>query len=153
MEGITIQIYIDADACPVKQEVYRVARRYHVPVTLVANTFMRIPSEPGFSLKIVKDNPDEADNHIVESVQKNDMVITADIPLADRCIKAHARVLTPTGKEFTEENIGGALAMRDLMSELRSNGVVTGGPAPFSQRDRSRFLQQLDRILVALTKT
>lgn len=147
-----MDIYIDADACPVKQEVYRVAERYDIAVTLVANSHMRIPFNPRLTLEVVGDGLDEADNRIAEKVKKHDIVITADIPLADRCVKAGARVLTPTGKVFTEDNVGAALAMRDLMTDLRDAGTVTGGPPPFSKRDRSRFLQQLDRIIVAVQR-
>jgi hypothetical protein len=147
---MALHIYIDADACPVKQEVYRVAQRHTLSVTLVANAPMRTPFHSWLQLTVVGDGLDEADNWIAERVQPSDIVITADIPLADRCVKGGARVLTPTGKEFTEDNIGGALAMRNLMTDLRGAGVITGGPPPFGKRDRSRFMQELDRIIVAL---
>jgi len=147
---MSLHIYIDADACPVKQEVYRVAERYNLQVTLVANARMRIPYNPNISLKVVGDNINEADDWIASNVQLNDIVITADIPLADRCIKAGAKVLGPTGKIFTENNIGASLAMRDLMTGLRSAGTITGGPPPQTQRDRSRFLQQVDQIIQAI---
>lgn len=140
-------IYIDADACPVKNETYRVAERNNIPVTLVANSWMRTPHSSTIVLKIVGDEPDAADNWIAETVQSDDIVITTDIPLADRCIKAGAAVLTPSGKEYTEDSIGGALAMRNLRSELREAGVLSGGPPPFSRRDRSRFLQKLEEII------
>ena len=149
---MALHLYIDADACPVKQEIYRVAERHRLSVTLVANSPMRIPYHSWLELTVVGNNPDEADNWIAERVQPSDIVITADIPLADRCVKAGARVLSPAGKEFTEDNIGGALAMRNLMTDLRSAGTLTGGPLPFGSRDRSRFLQQLDRIIVALQR-
>lgn len=140
-------ILVDADGCPVKQEVYRVARRYGVPVTLVANTWMRVPEEDGVELVVVKGDFDAADDWIVERVSEGDIVITGDIPLADRCLKLGARVLGLRGREFTEDSIGGAKASRELLSELRDLGLQTGGPTPFDKRDRSRFLQKLDAIL------
>jgi len=149
---VPLHLYIDADACPVKQEVYKVAERYGLNVTLVANSRMRIPYDPRIKLQVVDDNPDEADNWIAERVGENDIVITADIPLADRCIKQGAKVLGPTGKPFTEDNIGSILAMRDLMTDLRGEGMVSGGPPPLAQRDRSRFLQQLDQVIQAIKR-
>lgn len=139
-----LHIYIDADACPVKQEVYRVAKRYRLDVTLVANSWMRVPNEQGISLEVVGGGFDEADNWIVENLQAHDIVITADIPLASRCLKKDAAVIGPTGRPFTEDNIGLAVATRDLLSDLRGAGEITGGPPPLEKRDRSRFLQQLD---------
>jgi uncharacterized protein YaiI (UPF0178 family) len=145
---MALHVYIDADACPVKQEVYRVAERYKLSVTLVANSHMRIPYYPWLKLIVVGDDLDEVDNWIAERVGQSDIVITADIPLADRCVKAGARVLSPAGKEFTEDNIGGALAIRNLMADLRDAGTLpVGGPPPFSRRDHSRFLQRLDRVI------
>ena len=145
-------IYIDADACPVKNEVYRVAERYKIPVIVVANSWMRTPNATSVTLKIVGDEPDAADNWIAEAVNADSIVITSDIPLADRCIKAHASVLTPVGKQFTEDSIGGALAMRNLRSDLREAGILSGGPPPFSRRDRSCFLQKLDGIIQTLQR-
>jgi uncharacterized protein YaiI (UPF0178 family) len=142
-----LHIYIDADACPVKQEVYRVAERYHLDVTLVANSWMRISSYPWLKLVVVNDKFDAADDWIVAHAQKDDIVITADILLADRCIKNKSLVLGTTGREFTEENIGGAMATRELMAELRESGTIRGGQAPFSQKDRSRVLQVLDQMI------
>jgi uncharacterized protein YaiI (UPF0178 family) len=142
-----LHIYIDADACPVKQEVYRVAKRCHLGVTLVAGSRMRLPEESGVTLKIVEQGLDAADDWIVERVEPNDIVITADIPLAARCLKKGAYVLGSTGRPFTMENIGTALATRDLLSELRLVGEITGGPPPFAKRDRSRFLQALDKAI------
>ncbi|RJR30768.1 MAG: YaiI/YqxD family protein [Desulfobacteraceae bacterium] len=142
-----LHIYVDADACPVKQEVYRVARRYHLSVTLVSGTRMRPPDEPGVVLKIVDQGMDAADNWIVEHVETDDIVVTADIPLAARCIRKEAYVLGPTGRPFTPEGIGTALATRDLLTELRLVGEITGGPPPFNKRDRSRFLQALDKAI------
>ena len=147
-----LHIFIDADACPVKSEVYRVAGRYRLDVTLVANTWMRIPNKPGIALQVVKDGIDAADDWIVEHVEPLDIVITADIPLASRCLKEGARVIGPTGKPFTENNIGQAVATRDLLSELRSVGKVTGGPPQLDKRDRSRFLQQLDEVIQSILR-
>jgi uncharacterized protein YaiI (UPF0178 family) len=140
-------IYIDADACPVKQEVFRVAERYKLAVTLVANSWMRIPESVSLNLVVVNDSLDAADDWIVEHVIENDIVITADIPLAARCIKKGSLVLGTTGKPFTDDNIGQALATRELLSELREAGTITGGPAQFQPKDRSRFLQQLDLMI------
>ena len=142
-----LHIYIDADACPVKDEVYKVARRCDLVVTLVANSWMRIPGDPRIALVVVDDAFDAADDWIVERAETNDIVITADIPLADRCLKNGAHVIGPKGKIFTEENIGGAVATRDLLEELRSAGETTGGPPPLTQKDRSQFLQKLDQII------
>jgi len=147
-----LHIFVDADACPVKQEVYRVANRYRLDVTLVANAWMRIPNKPGLTLEVVADRFDAADNWIVERVQPHDIVITADIPLASRCLKKGAQVMGPTGKPFTDDNIGGAVAIRDLLSDLRSAGEITGGPAPLKKRDRSRFLQQLDNVIQSIRR-
>jgi len=142
-----LDIYVDADACPVKEEVYRVARRYDLNVTLVANAWMRIPNEDWLSLEVVEEGFDVADDWIVDHVKSKDIVITADIPLANRCLKKGASVIGNTGKPFTEENIGQVLATRDLLSELRSGGEITGGPKPMMKRDRSRFLQELDEVI------
>ena len=142
-----LHIYVDADACPVKQEVYRVAKRYQLEVTLVANSWMRVPDERWIALEVVGDRFDEADDWIVEHVQADDIVVTADIPLASRCLKEGASVIGSTGKPFTEDNIGSALATRELLSELRGAGEITGGPPPLQKRDRSRFLQQLDEVI------
>ncbi len=147
-----LHIFIDADACPVKQEVYRVASRYRLDVTLVANSWMRIPNEQWLSLEVVEDGFDAADDWIVEQVQHHDIVVTADIPLANRCLKAGARVIGTTGNPFTEDNIGNAVATRDLLSELRSAGEITGGPPPLKKRDRSRFLQQLDEVIQSIRR-
>jgi len=147
-----LHIYIDADACPVKQEVYRVAKRYGLDVTLVANSWMRVPDERWLRLEVVGEGFDAADDWIVEQVQADDIVITADIPLASRCVKAGASVIGTTGKPFTENNIGSALATRDLLSELRGAGEITGGPAPLQKRDRSRFLQTLDEVIQSIRR-
>ena len=129
-------IFVDADACPVKQEVYRVAGRYRLNVTLTANSWMRVPDERWIKLVVVGDGFDAADNWIVEQVKPDDIVVTADIPLADRCLKKGAYVIAPNGKQFTEDMIGMAMATRELLSELRSAGEITGGPPPMNKRDR-----------------
>lgn len=148
-----LHIFVDADACPVKQEVYRVASRFRLEVTLVANSWMRVPDERWIALEVVKDGFDAADDWIVEHVQPDDIVITADIPLAGRCIKKGARVISPTGKPFTEDNIGMAVATRDLMSELRNAGEITGGPPPLTKRDRARFLEQLNNVIQSILRS
>ncbi len=145
-----LHIFIDADACPVKHEVYRVAGRYRLEVTLVSNSWMRIPNEQRITLEVVADGFDAADDWIVKHVEPDDIVITADIPLASRCLKEGSRVLGPTGKPFTEDNIGQAVAIRDLLSDLRSSGEITGGPPPLKKSDRSYFLQQLDQVIQSI---
>jgi uncharacterized protein len=148
-----LHIFVDADACPVKQEVYRVAGRFRLEVTLVANSRMRVPDERWIALEVVKDGFDAADDWIVEHVKTDDIVVTADVPLASRCIKKGARVIGPTGKPFTEDNIGMAVASRDLMSELRSAGEITGGPPPLTNRDRARFLEKLDNMIQSIRRS
>jgi hypothetical protein len=147
-----VHIYVDADACPVKQEVYRVARRYGLRVTIVANSWMRIPDERGLALEVVGDGFDAADDWIVEHVGPADVVVTADVPLASRCLKAGARVIGPTGRPFTDDNIGQAVATRDLLAGIRGAGEMTGGPPPITRRDRSRFLQQLDEAIQSIRR-
>jgi len=149
-ELFLLHIFIDADACPVKHEVYRVAGRYGLHVTLVANSWMRVPNEPWIALEVVADGLDAADDWIVEHVQPQDIVVTADVPLAGRSVKAGARVIGPTGKLFTEDNIGQAVATRDLLAELRSMGEITGGPPPLKKRDKSIFLQRLDDVIQSI---
>jgi uncharacterized protein YaiI (UPF0178 family) len=149
---MALHIYIDADACPVKPEAYRVAQRYGLRVTLVAGGWMWIPSEPNLSLEVVDQGFDAADDWIAAHAERNDIVITADIPLAARCLERGATVLGPTGRAFTESNIGDALATRALLSEMRSAGMDSGGPAPFDPRDRSRFLQTLDQAIQAIRR-
>jgi uncharacterized protein YaiI (UPF0178 family) len=139
-------LFIDADACPVKEEVYKVARRTGCPVKVVANSFIRTP--PDVELTVVDAGPDVADDWIAERVQPRDIVITNDIPLAARALKAGGAALAPTGKPFTEASIGSALAARELMEHLRSFGEITGGPKPFSAQDRSRFLSALDAMVM-----
>jgi uncharacterized protein YaiI (UPF0178 family) len=142
-----LHIFVDADACPVKPEVYRVAHRYKLSVTLVAAARMRIPEGVNIALKVVGQGIDAADDWIVEHLEPSDIVITADIPLAARCVGRGAYVLGHTGKPFSEDNIGDALATRNLLSELRELGEITGGPPPFHKRDRSHFLQSLDKAV------
>jgi hypothetical protein len=147
-----LRIFVDADACPVKDEVYRVAKRYGLAVTLVANSWMRVPKDESILLEVVPGGFDAADDWIAEHAGQDDIVITADIPLAARCLAKGARVLGSTGRPFTEDNIGSALATRDLLSGLRDLGEIGGGPPPFCKKDRSQFLQVLDRMIQALRK-
>jgi len=147
-----LHIIVDADACPVKKEIYRVADRYQLNVTLVANTWMRVPNEHRITLEVVGDRFDAADDWIAEHVQAHDIVVTADIPLASRCLEKGARVLGPTGKPFTEDNIGSAVATRELLAGLRAAGEITGGPPPMQKKDRSRFLQQLDNVIQSIRR-
>ncbi|RJP56933.1 MAG: YaiI/YqxD family protein [Candidatus Auribacter fodinae] len=142
-----LNIYVDADACPVKREVYRVAERYNLSVTLVSNTWMQVPEKSWITLEVVGGNLDEADDWIVDHLTPHDIVITADILLASRCLKKEAYVIGITGKSFTENNIGNAVATRAVMSDLRDMGEMTGGPPPFQNKDRSNFLQELDRVI------
>jgi uncharacterized protein YaiI (UPF0178 family) len=141
------QILVDADAYPVKEEVYRVAKRYRLRVTLVANSWMQTPLDESVTLQVVGSGMDEADDWIADAATARDIVITADIPLAARCLEKGSEVLGPSGRPFTEDNIGDALTTRELMSQLRQAGAVSGGPPPFSPKDRSRFLQELDRLV------
>lgn len=145
-----IKIFVDADGCPVKQEVYRVARRYGLKVILVSNSRMRTPLEDWVEAVVVEGQFNAADDWIVEHVSGDDIVVAGDIPLASRCLAKGARVLAPTGRIFSEEGIGDALATRELLSHLRDLGEITGGPAPFGKRDRSRFLQRLDETIQAI---
>ncbi len=147
-----LHIFVDADACPVKQEVYRVAQRYGLNVTLVSNSWMRVPDEEWLVLEVVGDAFDEADDWIVDHVQPDDIVITADILLAARCLKEGAQAIGTTGKPFTENNIGQAVATRDLLAELRGAGEITGGPPPITKRDRSFFLQKLDEAIQSIRR-
>lgn len=143
-----IRIFVDADACPVKAEVYRVAERHGVPVLVVANSPIAVPRDDLVQRIVVPSGPDAADDWIAGRAARGDIVVTADVPLAARCVKTGAQVITPTGKPFTENSIGMALATRNLLDQLRSTGEVTGGPKPFSARDRSAFLQELDRSIL-----
>jgi hypothetical protein len=144
-------IYIDADACPVKAETYKVARRYGIRVIVVANAPLRVPVDELVEL-VVRQGFGAADDWIAGQAEPADIVITADIPLAARCLAKGAHVLGPKGHSFTDNDIGGALAMRDLMDQLRQGGVVTGGPAPMTPKDRSRFLAKLDEAVNAVQR-
>ncbi|WP_242137063.1 YaiI/YqxD family protein [Sphingomonas sp. TREG-RG-20F-R18-01] len=147
-----LHIYVDADACPVKDEVYKVALRRAVAVTIVSNSPIRIPVHPLLSRIVVGAGFDAADDWIAERADDASVVVTGDILLADRCLKAGATVLAPTGKPFTVASIGNAIAVRAIMADLRAGGDVVGGPAPFSKTDRSRFLSALDEMLVRLAR-
>jgi len=142
-----MRIYIDADACPVKDEAYRVAARHQLPVTVVAAGFIRVPQDPMIERVAAGSDMDAADDWIAQRVVPGDIVITADVPLASRCVKVGAAVIAPNGKPFTEQAMGMTLAMRNLMHDLRSAGEVTRGPPPFSPRDRSAFLSVLDETI------
>lgn len=145
------RIYVDADACPVKAETAKVATRHGLPVIFVANSWMQAPRGARSRVQVVSGGFDAADDWIVEQVRRDDIVVTADIPLASRCLELGARVLGPSGKPFTEDNIGNALATRELMTELRAYGVG-GGPPPFDRRDRSRFLEALELAVRDVTR-
>lgn len=147
-----ITIYVDADACPVKTEVYRVAGRYALKVYVVSNCYMAVPRDPLVERIVVGSEPDAADDWIAERVTRGSIVITADVPLAHRSIKAGADVIAPAGRVLTEASIGMALATRNLMADLRSAGEMTGGPKPFQARDRSSFLSALDLVIVRLKR-
>lgn len=148
---MTVRVLVDADACPVKDEIYKVALRHQVPAVLVANSYLRIPEHPLISRKIVSDGFDAADDWIAGEAGPGAIVITADIPLADRGLKAGARVLSPAGKPFTDDSIGTAMATRSIMADRRVGvaGIGAGGPPPFSKEDRSRFLSALDAAIIA----
>jgi uncharacterized protein len=142
-----IQIYIDADACPVKDEVYKVALRYGLKTFVVSNAFMMIPRSAMIERVIVDAGPDVADDWIAEHVARGDVAVTNDIPLAERVLRAGGHALAPNGRPFTENSIGAAIAQRSLMEQLRSTGDIMGGPKPFDRNDRSRFLQALDEVI------
>lgn len=148
-----LEVYIDADACPVKDEIYRVAERYGLKVWVVANGWMRVPESPLIERVTVTEGLDVADDWIVAQAGPGDIVVTTDIPLADRCIKKGARVLAPTGRPFTPESIGNDLATRNLLTELRDTGQIRGGGRPFGKQDRSRFLGALDNMIQAVRRT
>ena len=152
-----ISIYIDADACPVKREIYRVAERHALKgvalkVLVVSNSSIAVPRDEFVERVVVGAGMDEADNWIAERAGRGDIVITADVPLASRCVKSGADVIAPNGRAFTEGSIGMTLATRNLMDSLRSAGAITGGPKPFAPRDRSSFLAALDQAIVRLTR-
>ena len=148
----TPHILVDADACPVKDEIYKVAWRHAVPVTLVSNQYLRIPDHPLIDRVVVSDGFDAADDWIAERSNATKLVVTADILLADRCLKAGATVLKPNGTPFTTSSIGAAIATRAIMADLRAGGDQIGGPPPFSGKDRSAFLQALDTALVRMKR-
>lgn len=154
MSETSLAILVDADACPVKEEIFRVALRHNVPVEVVSNSYMRLPDHPLVSRTVVSDGFDAADDHIAGKTTENNVVITADILLADRCLKAGAMVLSPNGKPFTADMIGSAIATRAIMADLRAGatGDNIGGPPPFSKTDRSRFLQALHDTLEQLAR-
>lgn len=151
-ETPAIRIFVDADACPVKNEVYKVAERYGLKVFIVANSFMNVPRSDMIERVIVPDGPDIADDWIAERAGGSDIVITADVPLAGRCVRNGAVVISPTGKPFDDNSIGMALATRDLMTDLRSAGATTRGPAPLSRQDISRFLSAMDLAVTRLRR-
>ena len=146
------EVYVDADACPVKDEVLKVAARHKWPIHMVSNSWMRLPDTPLINRIVVPDGPDVADDWIAERAATGDLVITNDIPLAARCLDRGARALRPTGKAFTEDNIGMGLAMRDLSAQLRESGEITGGPASFTRQDRSRFLSAMEDAIQAINR-
>jgi uncharacterized protein YaiI (UPF0178 family) len=147
-----IRIFVDADACPVKAEIYRVAERHGAQVLVVSNSVIAIPQVPWVERVIVGGAPDAADDWIAERAARGDIVVTADVPLAARGVKAGADVIGPTGRAFTEASIGMTLATRNLLDDLRSAGQITGGPKPFAPRDRSAFLSALDLAIVRLKR-
>lgn len=142
-----MRIFIDADACPVKDETYKVAARYGLKVFVVSNSFVTIPASPLIERRIVDAGPDVADDWIAGEVQPGDIVVTNDIPLADRVLKADGAAIAPNGRAFSPDSIGSALAQRAIMEHIRSTGEITGGPRPFAAADRSRFLQALDEAV------
>lgn len=149
---MSISIFIDADGCPVKDEVYKVAGRYKIKVFVVANKYLKIPSDPLVEMHVSSSGFDAADDWIVENITTRGIVITADILLAQRCIEKGGRALNPNGNEFTEDNIGSAVANRELMQNLRHMGEMRGGPAPMDKKARSQFLGRLDQIIQALIR-
>jgi len=144
-----MEIFIDADACPVKDEVYRVARRHRIKVHVVANSFIFVPADPLVARVVVEAGPDAADDWIAKHARAGDIVITADIPLAERALNADCAAITPGGRRFTHDSIGAAIASRAVAEQIRSTGGLAGGPKPFQRADRSRFLQALDETVHA----
>ena len=147
-----LQILVDADACPVKEQVYKVAARHGTKVFIVANAFIHVPRDAMVERVVVALGPDMADHWIAERAGSSMIVVTGDVPLASRCVKAGAQVLAPNGRAFTEASVGMALATRNLMEELRASGEITGGPRPFAPKDRSAFLSALDSAIVRLKR-
>ncbi|MCZ8108436.1 MAG: YaiI/YqxD family protein [Burkholderiales bacterium] len=152
VERSPIRVLVDADACPVKNEVYKVAARHKVRTSVVANSWMQVPSDPLIERVVVPSGLDVADDWIAERARRGVVVVTTDVPLAARCVKSGADVIAPTGKAFTEQSIGMALATRNLMDQLRSAGEITGGPRPFASGDRSAFLSALDLAITRLKR-
>src|ERR1051326_9135609 len=152
MDPTPIRIFVDADACPVKPEIYRVAERHGVKVFVVSNSLIAIPPAPLIERVIVAGTPDAADDWIAERATRGDVVMTADVPLAARAVKLGADAIPPTGRAFPEASIGMTRASRNLMDDLRSSGMITGGPKPFTPRDRSTFLSALDLAIVRLKR-
>lgn len=147
-----MELYLDADGCPVKEETYKVARRYSLTVHVVANAILRVPPDPLIVMVVVPHGFDAADNWIAERIGPVDIAITADIPLAERCLIRGARVISPRGEPFSEDGIGEALATRALLEMLRQSGAIGGGPPPFSPRDRSKYLAELDHSIQAVQR-
>lgn len=147
-----VRIYVDADACPVKDEILKVAGRFDLEVFLVSNQWLRMPVGPKVTKQVVAEGADAADDWIAEQITENDIAITSDIPLASRVLEKGAVALGPTGRAFTTDNIGMALAMRELKSHLRETGEDRGFNASFTKADRSQFLNAMDRLLTRLTK-
>lgn len=145
-------IYVDADGCPVKDEIYKVAKRYDCPVVLVANKWMRVPDRDWIRLEVVGDLFDAVDDWIVEQTTATDIVVTGDIPLAGRCLEKGSKALGHRGRVFTEDDIGEALGVREVLEHIRGMGGTTRGPRPFEKRDRSRFLQKLDDLINAVLR-
>lgn len=148
-----LEIHVDADACPVREEVYRVAGRYGLKVWVVSNGWLRVPESPLFELVVVTEGLDRADAWIAERIGPGDIAITADVPLADLCVKRGARVIAPNGRPFTQSSIGSDLATRNLMTSLREAGEIRGGGRPFGKQDRSRFLGALDAAVQAIRRS
>ncbi len=144
---MVVRILVDADACPVKEEIVRVAERHGIGAIFVSNAWMRLPASQSVQRQIVDDGPDASDNWIADVIAATDICVTQDIPLADRCLKKNARAITPAGRPFTPDNIGMALAVRELKAHLRETGDVRGGPPAFARADRSRFLQALEQAV------
>ncbi|HLZ84755.1 MAG TPA: YaiI/YqxD family protein [Caulobacteraceae bacterium] len=142
-----MDVFIDADACPVKDEVYRVAARYGLQTHVVSNSFMAVPFHPQIARVVVEAGPDVADDWIAGRVAPGDVVVTSDIPLAERVLAAGGTPIAPNGRVFTRDSIGSAIAQRAVLEQIRSTGAITGGPPPFGKADRSRFLQALDEAV------
>jgi len=145
-EGV-VEIFVDADACPVKEEIYSVAARHGLAVVVVANRPQSVPKDLGVEMVVVGQGADAADDWIVEELRPDDIVVTADLPLAARCLERGGRALSPAGRIFTEDSIGGLVATRNLRADLRGAGMVSGGPPPLSSKDRSRFRSRLDEVV------